>query len=249
MYRALAVEDNTTQLTVIQQDLTKHFPDISIVPVSSFSQANFHIINPHEYFDFFLLDIDLGEDGEHSGITLAHNIRSQSRYSDTPILFLTGFIKDIQTAQNTFHCTNYLLKPYNTDTLCRSVSALFQAPIGNVSIILADEIGLNTKIKASDIFYAESNGKGILIHTIQGDFSTRRYTLTQLETQFHSSPVFRCHKRYLVNQNSIARYDKGKSILYLQTAFDEFVPISVGTTYCRIVNERMSVKNYVRDID
>lgn len=244
MYHALIIDNDITQLNFVKTVLENRFPDIDFISADSFQNGMLYIKNPRFYFDFFLMDVCLEKANENAGIVLAEAIRKQLRYKYHPIIFLSSHIEYMCFAQNNLHCINYIQKPYHADTICQAVAALFTAPLCESGILLTNKDNSEIRITSSDIFYIQAHQKGIIIQTIQGDFFTRRYTLKVLETQFEQSPIFRCHKSYLVNRTAIKQYDRSSSTFYIKTLLKQLQKIPIGKSYQNIVTKRMCVKNY-----
>lgn len=230
----LLVEDNDSQRFSIQSIIESDFPNFRLLAVGSYEEAIALI--KQNTFHIFLLDIDLNEGDEKSGIELAKCIRANPDYSITPILFLTSYVDKIGIAVNQTHCFSYLIKPYHIEALKEALTTLTNIPLlTNQLLEFKDLNGIYYHLKASDIIFAEVLGHTLSIFTSTNRFETRDYSIQSFCTLL-SGILLRCHKSYAINPQMIQSFDSRKNEISLGTAFPS---IPVGRQYLKLIRERM----------
>ena len=94
MYQILIVEDNPAQLSMLEETIRNAYPTWNIHCANNYEEALHcieHSIFDHKYYTLFLLDIQLTQDPtDRGGYTLAEEIRKNTPYFKTPLLFLTA---------------------------------------------------------------------------------------------------------------------------------------------------------------
>lgn len=68
-----------------------------------------------------------------------------------------------------------------------------------------NDITKNILIK--NILYIETNGRGSMIHTVDGIYNCGK-KINDLETELEEYGFFRCHKSFLINLNLVEKLDK-----------------------------------------
>lgn len=207
----LIVEDNPVQAEQIKRTLLDFFPDFNIFTSTRYDSAIKQI--KKMTFNIFILDIDLGEGDEKSGMVIAKTIRNIYGAANTPILFLTSFPGEMRSAINDIHCYSYLLKPYSENELQRSISSLLATNLVPASTIeIEDTTGIYNRIKPEDIVYVEIFGHKLLIHTTTDMIESKKYTIEAF-CKKNDQFLIKCHKSYAINPKYICKYSSSEIIL------------------------------------
>lgn len=166
------------------------------------------LVSGREY-DVVFLDIQM--EGT-SGIDTARELRKKSE--DTVVIFVTANKEYVFDAfdVSAFH---YLLKPVEgkkfTEVFERAALESEKRNRHRAEQFLLRTRERNVTLDTSDIFYVESRGKKVEIHTMK-EFYEMYGSMNELELQLGSS-FFRCHRSYLVNMSHIAEYDSESILL------------------------------------
>lgn len=242
MMTTLIVEDNLTQLEALRNVLAQTFPTMQFLYATNYDTAK--SIIETESIHFFLLDIELiPGNHEKDGINLGTYIRSIPKYKHTPILFLTARIDQIEIALNKTHCYNYLVKPYQYETLIESIHDLLDAPFlrDTSSIALKDINGIFFRINPENLCCIQSSSKSLILTCENGEMTTRQYTLEQLLCELPTN-FCQCHKRYIINCHKVISYDKTSQIVHIGS-FSNAIPI--GRKYKKDFERILSDDNHI----
>ena len=147
------------------------------------------------------------------------------------LIFVTGYDEFMEQAFDVqaFH---YLLKPIDTkkfsQVLNRAVDEVKNFQTQAEKFLLIKVGGMNKKIFLRDIFFAESNDKKIILHTVEGFFEIYG-KMSALEIVLDEN-FYRCHRCYLVNFAKISAYNSksitlsnGEKILLSTKKYNDFV--------------------------
>lgn len=116
--RVLAVEDEDIILDFMQKYLTRRGFDVHVATDAESALESLSTFQP----DVMLLDVSLpGMDGYE----LAKRISENERWSDIPIVFMSGFdIRDDAARSFAAGGTLYIRKPFDINTLVETVNAV-----------------------------------------------------------------------------------------------------------------------------
>lgn len=174
--------------------------------------------------DIILMDINL--EGSISGIELARRI--QKLYS-LPIIFITSF-DDKETfneAKLTFPYA-YLIKPFDPDTLERSLELAFQNvySINKVSpkadkpnetsttSFFVKERNRLIKVEQTEILWIQADDKYCILNSREKKL-TLRITLKELLEKLDPSTFSQTHRSFIVNKNMIESIDTQLSVIHI----------------------------------
>ena len=150
--------------------------------------------------DIILLDIRMGG---IDGITLAKRLRQKD--GRLQIVFITG-LPDFIAEGYDVSALHYLMKPVSseklTDVLDRAVKRL-SAEEAMVILPLRDG---KQRVPIASIYYIEAFSHDILLHTANGDLSTK-IAINKLEEMLGEG-FFRCHRSFLANMNHVRKITK-----------------------------------------
>lgn len=229
MQKILIVEDDKIQSEQLYKGILQQYPNWCIVCASDYDSAKTYIENSlmQESFSLFLLDIQLSQTpGDQGGFLLSEIIRSYQQYYSTPILFLTSITDQIQHALHSYHCYNYIQKPYSIDDILFQIHQMMATGMLNLkTLIIRDTCRIRHRLSPDDILYIESKNHTLILMTLQGPLTTREYTLQSLLSELNFD-FLRCHRKYIINKNHIRNYDETNRFLTICQ-----FSIPVGRTY------------------
>ena len=187
------------------------------------------LLQAEENFSIFFLDIKAVD-----GIEIAKIIRRRQEIFCTPksiLIFVTGYENFMSDAFDV-HAFHYLLKPIDTEKfskiLSQAVTEIKNFETQAEKFLLIKIGGAAKKIFLRDIFFAESNDKKIILHTVEGFFEIYG-KMSALEIVLDEN-FYRCHRCYLVNFAKISAYNSksitlsnGEKILLSTKKYNDFV--------------------------
>ena len=193
------------------------------------------LLTTNQSFDLLFLDIQM--EGLN-GMETARTLRAKNK--NTIIIFVTGSKEYVFEAfdVSAFH---YLLKPLAAEKfdeiLMRALEEVNRWKIQDKKQLLLQTRNRNYNLDQSTIFYLESRGKKVEIHT-PGETIEVYASISKLEEQLGSS-FYRCHRGYLVNLAHIAEYrtdrirlSNGEEVYLAKEKYQSFVK-----TYMRYLQD------------
>ena len=214
-------------------------------PVRNLARAR-HLLD-HNPIDAALLDIHLHR-GD-SGIDLA---RQLDEHRQIPYIYLTAYSDDRTLAEvSKTHPSGYLVKPIRRAEL-KAALALVAARITsvpqknrtatraveirkqqrNAPHIFVNSGGTWTRIEIEDILFLESARVYTVIHTTNGEISTRK-PLSEFVEELDQHGILRIHRSRALNLAHITAFDR-QAVAMGNREF------KVSTTYRRSIQERLT---------
>ncbi|WP_018213191.1 LytR/AlgR family response regulator transcription factor [Desulfitobacterium hafniense] len=184
--------------------------------VSLFSRGADFLDCP-ESFDLALVDIMLGQENIN-GIEVAHQWRAKN--PDALLIFVTNML---QYALQSYavDALNYIVKPVEyslfAQKLGRAVELLHLRR--KKKICFTTQSGMEC-LDGEEIYYIETFGRGLKIHTVNRSIYCTE-TLKTMEELLQQECFFRCHKAILVNLLHVSSIHKASV-----TIGGEEVPVS-----------------------
>ena len=229
MQKILIVEDDKLQRDQLYQSISMKYPSWNIICSKDYQSAKDEIdssIEQNNYFTLFLLDIQLSDSADQGGFLLSELIRSLHEYYTTPILFLTSITDQMQHALNSYHCYNYIQKPFSSEDILFQISQMLATGmLKNDTFIIHDINRIQHRIFFDELSFIEARNHTLILTTKRGKLTTREYSLSSIRPLLNSNFI-QCHRKYLVNLNHIENYDKTNRMLKI---CDQSIP--VGRTY------------------
>ena len=227
MSKLLIVEDDEIQREALEEGIQAAYPNWSILSASTYEEAVQMLldsIGQQNYFSMFLLDIQLEQkNGDMSGFVLAEQIRSYKEYFKTPIMFLTSIYEKTQFALATYHCYNYITKPYEIDDILYQIEQMiFTGYLEENAITVTDTNRITHRIMQSNIIYIEFKSHQVVLHTTIGTFTTREQSSEEILRQLAGN-FTQCHKKYIINLNFVQSYAKTNGYLNVN---ELIIPVS-----------------------
>ncbi len=228
-------DDNETDLRYIT-DMVNAWAERRRLPVCvrTFPSSEaflFHYSENRDY-DVLLLDVEMGD---LNGVDLAKQIRVQNRR--VQIVFITGYPDFIAEGYDV-SALHYLMKPLNPEKLFCVLNRAASLCQEERPFLLISSERETSRIFFDDIYYAESEGHYMLIHTAQTQVRARM-TVSKLLEKLDEG-FYKCSRSFVVSLRHIQRITKSEVILENQVS----LPLSRGQ-YDEI-NKRMI--RYLRSI-
>lgn len=198
MIEIAVCDDETVIREQICQFVKNKVPDSRIETFA----AGEELLAANRSFDLVFLDIQMeGINGMDAARTL------RTKKEETILIFVTGLKEYVFEAfdVSAFH---YLLKPLVEEkldeVLDRALKEVSRRKTREKKQLLIQTRNRNYNFAQSAIFYLESRGKKVEIHT-SGETIEAYASISKLEEQLGNG-FFRCHRGYLVNLAHIAEY-------------------------------------------
>jgi two-component system LytT family response regulator len=151
-----------------------------------------------------------------NGFNVAAKIREIEHYRFLPIVFVTAEkVKQLEVYK-TYHCYEYIMKPFAKTDFLDKISPLLsgivqQKASGEKNVSLAEKLvivesGSDTiVIKFNDILFAEIAGRTLNLYTRTDSHQNIRMKLDELIAFIGDLKFQKCHKSYAVNINNIGK--------------------------------------------
>lgn len=202
-------DDNKRFLEEIEAQLAALPMVANISTFSNFDTFLFSVDEGKQY-DAILMDIEWNR--ERSGMEIAEELYKLC--PESKIIFVTGH-SDRFSQQIFLHKSNlsgFLTKPVDTELLRANLQKVADAlPFGEQPALVLRQRGAPVSIPCREIFYIESSGHTIEVHTA-GDTVT---AYERLESVLNMLPAgfSQCHKSYIVNMAQIRRFESSDILL------------------------------------
>lgn len=165
------------------------------IKVSFFSAGEFLLKNYKSDYDIILLDIHMGDENLN-GMQVAKAIRKLD--DKAIIIFLTGLTRYLKEGYKV-KAFRYLTKPISYNEfkieICNAISEICKDSDSYLKIV---EKSVYHRIELNDIYYIETSGRKVLIHTKSGDIDAT-YAISYFTDVLEDKNFYRCHNSYLIN--------------------------------------------------
>lgn len=228
MCNILLVEDDKIQRENVKKIILDSYCNINFYEAEDKHEAidicrNFNI-------DIFFLDISLKNS---SGVDLAMEIRKIKRYELSWIIFLTTHKQYVIQALKEVHCYDYILKPYNKETLIDITGKLISYNPKKIEceksrqyIIFELKTRIRIKLYVDEIIFIERSLRKNIIHTINGKYESSKVSFKKILDTINSNEFIQSHKSFAVNINYIRKIDRIDSRLW-EIKFENYDKIAL----------------------
>jgi DNA-binding LytR/AlgR family response regulator len=243
MYNILILENDCIQLKTLS-NIIKQLSDLyKIYEVTNIAEAI--KIADVEMIDLFYIDINLNDE---SGLKFALEIRKKERYKLTWIIFVTIYKNYMLDAFKKIHCYDYILKPYDKESIQRITKLLLSessAQVAATSIsekfIIVDVKNIQVKIFVNEIIFVEVFIRTSIIHTINGSFTIDYLSLKKLYSMINDENILQSHRSYLVNIKNINKIEKTNDKTSYKIYFYNIKETALlGQNYKKAIMDRFS---------
>ena len=225
----LILEDNEKTLLFVKEAIENIYGNqIKVYTAVTYQEACFLAFSVH--IDAFILDIILKskENGDTSGMRFAQELRSNLRYTLTPIIFLTTLADPANEALHTFHCFDYLEKPFPPEKVAEVVGkALGYVDAESISeSITMRKDGILYIIDPQEVLYVDVKQHILFIHMKHDTISIPNRTLKQFLKAIHNGEFIQCSRNTAVNCKYIGNIDTVNRYIALKES-PEIIDISM----------------------
>ena len=235
MNNIFILEDNLKTLDFLSRLIKDNRPLVKIFSFSDIESAKI-ALKSTKIFNLFFLDISLESNlSDNFGYVFARLIREMPQYSDTPIIFITGYDCPLPEAINNIHCFRFLKKPvFDTELLKAYDDAMAKSLVHNEKITIRLSSGQLTFINLTDIYYISSENHNQYYHTSNGTLSGVRSSLVNIYNTFGGKLVF-CSRNTLINPEHVSRIN-----FYNNTVLIRNETLKIGAPYKNKLKEIFS---------
>ncbi len=237
----LILEDNEKTLLFVKEAIENIYGNqIKVYTAVTYQEACFLAFSVH--IDAFILDIILKskENGDTSGMRFAQELRSNLRYTLTPIIFLTTLADPANEALHTFHCFDYLEKPFPPEKVAEVVGkALGYVDAESISeSITMRKDGILYIIDPQEVLYVDVKQHILFIHMKHDTISIPNRTLKQFLKAIHNGEFIQCSRNTAVNCKYIGNIDTVNRYIALKES-PEIIDISMLLNFPSINHRTM----------
>lgn len=205
----------------ILQSYIADTPGLTLVSSCSSALSALEVLKS-ESVDLLFLDVNMPK---LSGIELLRTLEKP------PLVILTTAYPDYALESYELNVTDYLLKPFSFERFLKAVRKAEKKPgTGGLArdtiMIRADK--KTWHVEVADIFFVESAGDYVTIHTGERKITTHA-SLKEMENQLSPPAFLRVHKSWIVSKNAI-QYMEGNLLMVAGTE------IPIGKTYREAVH-------------
>jgi len=220
----IAICDNEQIIRENILDLIKKQHDDCYIDLYDSGDA---LLNSSYKYDIYFLDIQMPGT---NGMETAHLLRKEQA-EESVIIFITAFTDYMPDAFDVraFH---YLTKPVDenkfNNVFVRAVKEHHRLNKNKDRHLLAKSGDVYHKLPINDIFYIETQGRKVAVHSKSG--TVEYYEKAKVLEETLGDSFFRCHRCYIVNMGYIVRYNSntiwltsGAEIFIAQKKYADFV--------------------------
>ena len=207
MYKMAICEDEQIQAELLIKQLKTYMENHKInFDIVYFSTGEEFLKQDYNQYDLIFLDIKMQG---ISGIEVAKEVRKAR--SKTKIIFVTGY-EDYWPEGYKVMASCFLIKPVKLEELTEALSSVIDELNSSRQSIVARKDNVLAKILIEDITHLEISGRKVLIHTIDGSYSSS-YSLNNWYQQLRIHHFEYAHSSYLVNLKYVKIVDRDKVTL------------------------------------
>lgn len=195
MYEIAILDDELSQTEKLHKLIDVYFDRKELLErrVDIFHKGE-DIINSPKLYDLLFLDIEVGHE---NGIEIAKQLRK--RAPNMIIIVITGYLKYSMDGYK-IQAARYLLKPILPELLYSELDEVLMLDDRD-SLVLEDK-DVFKRIKRKDVFYVESDGRKVRVHSKEGAFPSKE-SLSEWKQRLDPALFVECHKGILVHVRCI----------------------------------------------
>lgn len=197
-------DDSNFDIDLLKEFLENYFLDNPIeYIIDDFNSGTSLIYEIQDGKNYDVVFLDIIYMDEALGIDIARKLRNMGFNGN--IIFTTGTERFAIDGYDV-NATDYLLKPYGYDKLCRAMNKVVGSYGANVLRIR--HRNSIVRINYKDILFIESNNSKCIVHIKDGSTYNMYKKLDEIENDLNDIRFLRCHQSYLVNMDYIKKADK-----------------------------------------
>ncbi|PLS32673.1 DNA-binding response regulator [Carnobacterium maltaromaticum] len=197
------VEDNEANFLTLKQHIDSFFKAHNLIGIIDYYPDGLALVNSFKNnYDIIYLDVEMEL---MDGMTAAKKIRQIDE--EVLIVFVTNYVQWAIEGY-TVNATDFLLKPLSYFNFSEHFKKIQKRLNHNEQKYLTIKAGSGfTKIKLSELFFIESEGHYLKIHTHEQTF-TLLESMKNMEKKLLEEDFFRCNNCYLVNLKYVTGIEK-----------------------------------------
>lgn len=208
MIRVAIVEDDTLYADQLKQYLKQYEKEKGeAMEITAFTDGDQIAYKYHSQFDIILMDIEMKF---VDGMTAAEEIRRID--SEVVIIFITNMAQ-YAIRGYAVDALDYVLKPISyfafSQRLARAISRMKKRENQIIMVNIKDG---TVRINVANIYYIESQGHTLILHTILGDYETVG-TMKKMEEKLEGMNFSRGNNGYLINLRHVDSVQDGCAIV------------------------------------
>ena len=202
------VEDEKMYAEQLEEYLHRYEKDNGeLFDITVYSDGD-QIVNKYKsQFDIILMDVEMKF---MDGMSAAEEIRKID--TEVVIIFITNMAQ-YAIRGYAVDALDYVLKPVSyfafSQRLNRAISRMKKR---ETKMIMVNIKGGTVRLNLANIFYIESQGHTLILHTILGDYETSG-TMKELEEKLYDMNFCRGNKGYLINLQHVDSVEDGCAVV------------------------------------
>ena len=202
------VEDEKMYAEQLEEYLHRYEKDNGeLFDITVYSDGD-QIVNKYKsQFDLILMDVEMKF---MDGMSAAEEIRKID--TEVVIIFITNMAQ-YAIRGYAVDALDYVLKPVSyfafSQRLNRAISRMKKR---ETKMIMVNIKGGTVRLNLANIFYIESQGHTLILHTILGDYETSG-TMKELEEKLYDMNFCRGNKGYLINLQHVDSVEDGCAVV------------------------------------
>lgn len=209
MKKVLIVEDKEIQRRALIELLKNVDYTIQVYEAANIEEA--YQTAMKNTINLFLVDIILDNDvsGDVSGLNFAENIRKVSKYSFTPLIFITSLEDPKLHAFRETNCLGYIEKPFDPREVERLIKKAFKFPAlkDEDKNVFFRKDGIVYSVRQKDIIYIENIKRKLIVHTTKEVLTLPYKTCEQIMEDLASDDFLQCNRHVIINKNFVEIVD------------------------------------------
>lgn len=185
----------------------------------------------------FLVDIVLDTDakGDVSGLTFVENIRKDSRYEFTPVIFVTSLEDPKLLSYTQLQCFGYVEKPFESSQVKNLISKALKFPIAveEDKNLFFRKDGIIYSVKEKDIVYIETSFRKTEIVTKDDKLVIPYKTLSEIMHDLDNRFI-QCSRYAIINRDFIEYVDNANRYIKLRHVDHT---LEIGKSYTKRIKE------------
>lgn len=194
MIKVAIVEDEVQQARQLSDFLLQYGQENGeIFDITLFSDGDAIVNKYRAQFDIILMDVQMKF---MDGMSAAEEIRKVD--TEVVIIFITNMAQ-YAIRGYAVDALDYLLKPVSYFAFSQRLNrALFRMKKREQKAVFLNIKGGAIRVGVADIFYIESQGHNLIVHTASGNYESAG-AMKDIEEKFSEMNFFRGNKGYLIN--------------------------------------------------
>lgn len=208
MIRIAIVEDDTLYAEQLKEYLHRYEQEQKeLFEITTYTDGDQIVCKYRSQFDIILMDIEMKF---VDGMTAAEEIRKMD--TEVVIIFITNMAQ-YAIRSYTVDASDYVLKPITYFAFSQRLSrAIFRMKKRESKGIMVNIREGTVRINIANIFYIESQGHTLTLHTILGNYETTG-SMKKMEEKLEGMNFSRGNNGYLINLQHVDSVEDGCAVV------------------------------------